>query len=150
MNHTKKTALLIFTRNPELGKCKTRLAATIGNQAALDVYRFLIKHTVSITAPLQLDKFVYYSVAIRSNDYWDETRFIKKLQKGEDLGVRMKAAFNEVFNQGYEQAIIIGSDMYDLSTIELEQAFLALNESCLLYTSPSPRDKRQSRMPSSA
>ena len=26
----------------------------------------------------------------------------------------------------------------------------ALNKSCLLYTSPSPRDKRQSRMPSSA
>ena len=25
-----------------------------------------------------------------------------------------------------------------------------LQESCLLYTSPSPRDKRQSRMPSSA
>ena len=24
------------------------------------------------------------------------------------------------------------------------------SESCLLYTSPSPRDKRQSRMPSSA
>ena len=29
------------------------------------------------------------------------------------------------------------------------QAF-AMPESCLLYTSPSPRDKRQSRMPSSA
>ena len=28
--------------------------------------------------------------------------------------------------------------------------FNDLNESCLLYTSPSPRDKRQSRMPSSA
>ena len=27
---------------------------------------------------------------------------------------------------------------------------LTLNEGCLLYTSPSPRDKRQSRMPSSA
>ena len=26
----------------------------------------------------------------------------------------------------------------------------ALNKICLLYTSPSPRDKRQSRMPSSA
>ena len=26
----------------------------------------------------------------------------------------------------------------------------ALIEACLLYTSPSPRDKRQSRMPSSA
>ena len=33
------------------------------------------------------------------------------------------------------------------------QAFAPLNEvfsNCLLYTSPSPRDKRQSRMPSSA
>ena len=27
---------------------------------------------------------------------------------------------------------------------------LAMNDPCLLYTSPSPRDKRQSRMPSSA
>ena len=30
------------------------------------------------------------------------------------------------------------------------QAMNALKENCLLYTSPSPRDKRQSRMPSSA
>ena len=32
----------------------------------------------------------------------------------------------------------------------LGQAFVALLYGCLLYTSPSPRDKRQSRMPSSA
>ena len=31
-----------------------------------------------------------------------------------------------------------------------EQPVLRLREVCLLYTSPSPRDKRQSRMPSSA
>ena len=30
------------------------------------------------------------------------------------------------------------------------QSFNGTVESCLLYTSPSPRDKRQSRMPSSA
>ena len=29
-------------------------------------------------------------------------------------------------------------------------AFLAMNEVCLLYTSPSPRDRQKSRMPSSA
>ena len=28
--------------------------------------------------------------------------------------------------------------------------FIGANGACLLYTSPSPRDKRQSRMPSSA
>ena len=38
------------------------------------------------------------------------------------------------------------------SVISLETAFQSLAglSDCLLYTSPSPRDKRQSRMPSSA
>lgn len=31
------TALIIFTRNPELGKVKTRLAKAIGNEKALEV-----------------------------------------------------------------------------------------------------------------
>ena len=34
--------------------------------------------------------------------------------------------------------------------IELEYVQVDLMKGCLLYTSPSPRDKRQSRMPSSA
>ena len=31
-----------------------------------------------------------------------------------------------------------------------ERELVTYNKACLLYTSPSPRDKRQSRMPSSA
>ena len=34
--------------------------------------------------------------------------------------------------------------------IEMRHFILHLYHDCLLYTSPSPRDKRQSRMPSSA
>ena len=34
--------------------------------------------------------------------------------------------------------------------LRLEGAIEALNMTCLLYTSPSPRDKTVSRMPSSA
>ena len=37
-----------------------------------------------------------------------------------------------------------------LSTLLNCEVQLRMNGSCLLYTSPSPRDKRQSRMPSSA
>ena len=40
MSSTSKELLLVFTRNPELGKCKTRLAAKVGDQAALDIYTF--------------------------------------------------------------------------------------------------------------
>ena len=39
---------------------------------------------------------------------------------------------------------------YSLFTIPGEKEWTIILNSCLLYTSPSPRDKRQSRMPSSA
>ena len=39
---------------------------------------------------------------------------------------------------------------YDLSYVAGDLVVVAQPRICLLYTSPSPRDKRQSRMPSSA
>ena len=86
--------LIIFTRNPELGKCKTRLAATIGNFAALEVYKLLLGHTVSITKNLGLDKEVYYSNKPIENDIWNSTIYHKKQQQGEDLGERMLHALS--------------------------------------------------------
>ncbi|MCH9660232.1 MAG: TIGR04282 family arsenosugar biosynthesis glycosyltransferase [Bacteroidetes bacterium] len=121
-----KNLLLIFTRNPELGKCKTRLAAAVGEQAALNIYKFLLQHTVNITQDLPTSKEVHYSVAVRNNDIWDETIYTKKQQHGDDLGLRMSHAFLQGFDEGYENIIIIGSDMYDLTQKELEEAFEAL------------------------
>ena len=123
-----KSALIVFTRNPELGKCKTRLAATIGDQSALDVYRFLLDHTVKITTLLSADVYVYYSEKIKDVDIWDTSIFRKKQQQGHDLGDKMQNAFTDVFNMGYQRAIIIGSDMYDISTQDLEDAFLTLEK----------------------
>ncbi len=122
----KKELLLIFTRNPELGKCKTRLAATIGDRAALQVYQILLEHTVYITNNLKLVKQVYYSTSIVENDIWNPTIYTKRQQEGEDLGVRMHNAFKKGFEEGYTNIIIIGSDMYDLSQQDLRNAFNAL------------------------
>ena len=45
----------------------------------------------------------------------------------------------------------VASDPKRLQSIARERSRLEpLVQDCLLYTSPSPRDKRQSRMPSSA
>ena len=123
-----KDLLLIFTRNPELGKVKTRLAASIGDQAALDIYKFLLSHTAKITAPLHVDKQVHYSVKVREGDLWDASVYDKKQQEGADLGQRMAFAFQQGFEAGYQRIIIIGSDMYDLSTLDLQQAFDQLKD----------------------
>ncbi|MGB8704175.1 MAG: TIGR04282 family arsenosugar biosynthesis glycosyltransferase [Gillisia sp.] len=120
--------LIIFTRNPELGKVKNRLAEEVGNAAALNIYKFLLQHTISVTAPLSCDKAVYYSENLDLQDNWDPAVFQKKLQKGEDLGDRMKNAFNEGFRDGYKNIVIIGSDMYDISSEDITLAFSALEE----------------------
>ncbi|MEZ4794574.1 MAG: TIGR04282 family arsenosugar biosynthesis glycosyltransferase [Flavobacteriaceae bacterium] len=124
---TSSKLLLIFTRNPELGKCKTRLATKIGAEKALEIYKFLLKHTVSVTQNLNTDKRVYYTDEIWPHDLWDPKVYTKKLQAGDHLGSRMEQAFREGFQDGYQKIIIIGSDMYDLSQSDLEAAFTALN-----------------------
>ena len=83
---TSKKALIIFTRNPELGKVKTRLAKSIGDESALNIYKFLLKHTVKITEDLNVDKYIFYSETIHRDDIWDVNIFRKKLQSGNDLG----------------------------------------------------------------
>ncbi len=118
--------LLILTRNPELGKCKTRLAATVGDRAALEIYQFLLQHTVSLTKHLKVEKWVYYSEEIWEDDMWDNAHYQKKLQIGKDLGERMQNAFKDGFQAGFEKVITIGSDMYNLAQTDLEEAFSKL------------------------
>ena len=51
-------------------------------------------------------------------------------------------------------AFIDGDDFYDVARLSegrlSSEPLAALCEACLLYTSPSPRDRQKSRMPSSA
>ena len=129
---TSKKALIIFTRNPELGKVKTRLAKSVGDESALKIYKFLLKHTVEITKNLNVDKFIFYSENIHRDDIWDVDIFRKKIQSGNDLGEKMHNAFSEIFGLGYEKAIIIGSDMFDLNQKDLETAFDALQTNQLV------------------
>ena len=122
-----KNLLLIFTRNPELGKVKTRLAKTIGDEAALDVYKYLLNHTKQVTQNLSCSKAVYYSVKVRENDIWNATLYQKHLQNGNDLGIRMHNAFQQAFSTGYEKVVIIGSDLPDLTSEHINEAFEKLN-----------------------
>ena len=123
-----KNLLIVFTRNPELGKVKTRLAKTIGNATALKIYIFLLERTRDIAVQVSADKAVYYSVKVRENDIWDANNFQKHQQVGEDLGIRMLHAFKNGFKAGYEKVMIIGSDLYDLTAETIENAFIALED----------------------
>ncbi|MFD1094910.1 TIGR04282 family arsenosugar biosynthesis glycosyltransferase [Salegentibacter chungangensis] len=120
--------LIIFTRNPEIGKVKTRLAKKTGNQAALEIYNFLLRHTVAITKNIKAAKSVYYSDEIWQNDLWSEELYDKKLQSGPGLGERMENAFREGFSEGYKHIVIIGSDLFDIQEADITEAFEHLSK----------------------
>ncbi len=121
-NNASKDCLIIFTRNPELGKGKRRLAADVGDEAALEIYKFLLEHTRSITKDLPVTKQVWYSEQVHQDDDWDNAVYEKYAQQGEDLGARMHHAISEALKT-HDTAIVIGSDLYDLSQEDLEFAF---------------------------
>ncbi|WP_304068613.1 TIGR04282 family arsenosugar biosynthesis glycosyltransferase [Pedobacter glucosidilyticus] len=121
-----KEALIIFLKYPELGRAKTRLAASIGNEKALKVYIELLNNTNLITRNLKIDKFLYYDKVSEKKLDWKEGNYTHAYQIESDLGGRMAQAFEDIFNKGYEQVIIMGSDCYDLSSHIIEEAFKTL------------------------
>lgn len=119
--------LIIFVKNPVLGKVKTRLAASIGNERALEVYLKLLEITRKAALETDCVRNVFYSDEIAA-DAWDDDKFNKFVQEGDSLGDRMKNAFEQVFALGATKAAIIGSDCPALTSDIIKGAFAALND----------------------
>lgn len=122
-----KNALLIFVKNLVSGNVKTRLAASIGNTAAMKVYERLLQHTCNISKNVVATKIVFYSDFIDRKDTWNPVEFEKKIQSRGALGERMLRAFDQTFKKGIQRVIIIGTDCPGISESILNNAFEALN-----------------------
>lgn len=121
-----KTGLIIFVKNLRYGQVKTRLAAKLGDERAFEIYRKLLHHTREITTAVKADKFLFYSDNIE-NDNWPSD-FFREVQKGNDLGERMRNSLELLFNKGYTKLVIIGSDCLELNTIIIEESFRELDK----------------------
>ena len=119
-----KNALIIFVRNPELGKVKTRLAAQIGNARALEIYQKLLQHTKAAALHADCDKYVFATEQLTDNTWKD---FTIEQQADGDLGKKMLHAFDHLFKKNYEKVVIIGSDCPTLTTVIIKKAFYELN-----------------------
>ena len=125
----KDNHLIIFARNPELGKIKTRLAKSVGDENALKVYLHLLEHTAQICSPIEVHKHIYYDSFIEIDDIFPENSFQKSIQSGEDLGIRMYNAFKDIFGQWAKKIILIGTDCFELNSSVIENAFNQLDTS---------------------
>ena len=83
------------------------------------------------------------------------TEFKKTLRKGTPIGTQLfpnelRRSFVHTYKRSDSEQFTV---IYDPETVKMRVYDIEGNlryESCLLYTSPSPRDRTRSRMPSSA
>jgi rSAM/selenodomain-associated transferase 1 len=119
--------LIIFYRNPELGKVKSRLAKTVGEEKALAIYLKMVSHARYVSSCSNADKIVFYSEYVDTEDNWLNEVFEKETQLGSSLGEKMANAFEYGFNKGYKKICIIGTDCPDLTCEIIQEAFEKLN-----------------------
>ncbi|MFK7899803.1 MAG: TIGR04282 family arsenosugar biosynthesis glycosyltransferase [Cyclobacteriaceae bacterium] len=122
-----KSLLIVFVKNLVLGTVKTRLARTVGDEKALQVYKDLLHHTKSQIQPLSQDKDIYYNLVTEKNDLWNGLPCEKLVQNGDSLGDRMSHAFQNAFERDYQKVVLIGSDCFDIKQQHIEEAFNKLD-----------------------
>ena len=125
-----KELVIVFVKNMTLGHVKTRLAKSIGNELAFEVYKALVNVTENATKKLNTPLRIYFSETI-DDSIWEGT--YKAVQKGSNLGERMKNAFQKAFDDGYERIVLIGSDLPDINVSHLKKGLKALTHSKVVF-----------------
>lgn len=121
--------LIIFARQPKLGKVKTRLSVSIGEEETLKIYYELLTITRSVTSTLDVEKFVYWDHLTKDEPEGFAFGYPNKIQSNGDLGLKMEVAFQKEFQLGADKIVIIGTDCPFLTKEILLKAFDALDHS---------------------
>jgi hypothetical protein len=122
--------VLLFTRYPEKGKTKTRLIGELGADGAALLHKKLSERVFMQADLLRqrsgIETIVYFSGgSSKKMSSWLGPIDCVEQMSG-DLGQKMRGAFEHCFAGGAETAILIGSDIPDISAELLQQAFNAL------------------------
>jgi len=128
-----KERLIIFTRYPKIGTTKTRLIPLLGAEDAADLQRQMTEHTLSrmmgLTASNDLTIEIRYD---GGNEHlmrrWLGSEFEYASQGDGDLGCRMQRAFEDAFKTGTVAVVIIGTDIPDVTAVDVTSAFAVLKQ----------------------
>jgi hypothetical protein len=149
----KNNAFILFLKYPERGAVKTRLASMLGNNVTYELYQCFLADISTMTRKIKAQTMIVYS-GQEGASFSDFPDIQCHRQRGNNIGERMHNAFADVFAQGFERCVLIGSDSPDLPAILVNDAFDKLNSADIVL-GPSTDGgyyligcKRQSLLPS--
>jgi len=127
----RSSAVIIFMRAPFQDSVKTRLAKTIGQQKASQFYHLCVDTIISQIneLPPNIEKHIFFAEPVEEAaiDYLKDLGFNIEVQTGETLGIRLRNAFYKVFQSGTSKAVIVASDVPDLTAGIVEEAISRLD-----------------------
>ncbi len=105
---------------------KTRLSSLLDSKTTLSLYQHFLSDSIEkIDSIMEVDRFIGIA-STPVSDYFDNVsrNYPIRLfvQEGANLGERMRQAFQDRFEEGYERVVIIGSDSPTLPTAYIKQA----------------------------
>ena len=125
-----RRTLMVFARDPTIGRVKTRLIPGLGATKATQVYRRLLDLTLTAAAESNADRHQLWLDQASTDEQLlrsaEALGFERRVQSGDDLGARMHDALTTTLSQA-GQAVIIGSDCPEYRPGYLNTAFEALN-----------------------
>ena len=134
----KDTAVLLLLKAPRSGDVKTRLAHSIGNEAALRAYRALVERQCSRLPERERTEVHFTPIdAEVEMQQWLGTDLALYPQAEGTLGVRLMRAIEGAFARGAHNVLCIGGDCPQLQQSHFEQAAAALNTDCDVVFGPS-------------
>jgi rSAM/selenodomain-associated transferase 2/rSAM/selenodomain-associated transferase 1 len=131
LNNFQGDRIIIFGRYPVPGRTKTRLIPSLGPAGAAELQRRLTEKTLNTVRAFSSGRGIeveicYEGGSVRKIRRWLGSGITSSRQNPGDFGERMQAAFFEAFQSGCRRVVLLGTDIPELQTLHLEQAFDAL------------------------
>jgi rSAM/selenodomain-associated transferase 1 len=131
-------ALLVFAKVPRPGHVKTRLTPVLTPAAAARLYTAFLRDALRQYERLDAAVRLYVAPPLPEDGLVGVPNGVSvHEQTGEGLGERMKNAFRDGFEAGYEQLIVVGTDHPTLPSAFLDQGFEALAGGPCISIGPS-------------
>lgn len=116
----------MFLKYPERGAVKTRLSNSLGDELTYELYLCFLSDISAMTRQIKAETIIVYS-GQEGLSFPDFPGVQCLRQRGNNIGERMHNAFADVFAQGFEQCVLIGSDSPDLPDVLVNDAFAKLD-----------------------
>jgi rSAM/selenodomain-associated transferase 1 len=120
--------VILFVKLPEHGKVKSRLAKGMDEDLVIRLYENMVLDTIDMLSRGRFPFRICFTPADAHDRIvnWLGREYRALPQTGDDLGERMEKAFEHLFSEDVEQALLIGSDIPGLNARVMDTAFTAL------------------------